>query len=201
MKPAATIVLPVHNVERSLRPVLLQILDLSAGAARRLQIAVVDDGSTDGTYETACELARQFPQIHVLRQPYQSGLGPALEMVRRQLGVDQVVAHDGVTAIDLNELAALLAEPAQAASLSAKALAQHAAGDARGSRRFASITRLNARMAEAHRSMGAFRWLRIEEPLAPRRTRPVSLAAGELSPPAGLLGTTSCAPLAESLTP
>lgn len=201
MKPAATVVLPVHNVERSLRPILLQILELSAGAARQLQIAVVDDGSTDGTYETACELARQFPQIHVLRQPYQRGLSAALEMVRRQLGVEQVVAHDGVTAIDLNELASLLAEPAQATSLSAKALALNAAGDARGSRRFASITRLNARMAEAHRSMGAFRWLRIEEPLAPRRTRPVMLAAGELNPAVGLQGTTSCAPLVESLTP
>ncbi len=78
LTPTATIVLPVHNRERTLRPEVLRILDLAEIMHRRVVVAIVDDGSRDGTYEAACELARQFPQVRALRQPHQCGLGAAL---------------------------------------------------------------------------------------------------------------------------
>jgi hypothetical protein len=101
---AVTIVLPVHNAERTLRPMITRILDLAAAPTRRLMVAIVDDGSTDETFEAACELARDYPQVRVFRQPYQQGLGPALEQVRLKLSVEEVIVHDGVGPIDLDEL-------------------------------------------------------------------------------------------------
>jgi glycosyltransferase involved in cell wall biosynthesis len=171
LRSAATVVLPVHNAERSLRSVILQIFELSSGSVPRFQLVVVDDGSTDGTYETACELARQFPQISVLRQPFQSGIRCVLELVRRRLGVVEVIVHDGATPIDVHELATLLTAPT--GTVSGRALSQHGA-DARGSRRFASIAKLNARLAETSRALGAFRWMHIDEPMTPRRTRHIT---------------------------
>jgi hypothetical protein len=162
---STTIVLPVHNMERFLRPEVMRILDLAEILGRRISVAIVDDGSHDGTFEAACELARQFPQVHVVRQPYQRGLGAALEQVRLRLRVDRVVAHDGVAAIDLNELADVLAAPEGTAAPAAAV--RQAADDGRGSRRLGGALHAKPGSGKA----GSFRWLRLDEPVTPRRSR------------------------------
>ena len=173
LQPTATIVLPVHNMERSLRPEVLRILDLAEVLGRRVAIAIVDDGSHDATYEIACDLARVYPQVSVLRQPYQRGLGGALEQVRTRLRVDQVVAHDGVAAINVEELAEVLcASPSVAA-----AAPRVAASDARGSRRLGRLSPPAMPAAAAPRALRSFRWLRLDEPLTPRRSRSASTLA------------------------
>ena len=185
MKTTATIVLPVHNGERLLRPVVYRILDLAEIVGRRLRVVVLDDGSTDETYEAACELARMFPQVIVLRQQFQRGIGPALDQVRRQLAVEQIILHDGVTPINVDELADLLREqdPRQ------QTLPAAVTVEARGSRRFAAVASLNAQMTRAHRATTSLRWLRLEHPLAPRRQR-TDVADGALreGPPVIALG-------------
>jgi glycosyltransferase involved in cell wall biosynthesis len=160
---AATIVLPVYNAERTLRPLVTGILELASSPPRRLTVAIVDDGSTDETFEAACELARDFPQVRVFRQPHRSGLGPALEQVRRRLRADEVIVHDGVGPIDLAELAQLLGAPSPASAATAEPL------DGRGSRRFAAVAALNARLAQEHRAITGFHWLRLTEPSRGRR--------------------------------
>lgn len=169
MNTPVTIVLPVHNAQNSLRGSLLRMMELAETTGRRLQVAVVDDGSTDATFEVACELASEFPQVHVLRQPYQRGLGAALEQVRNRLGVSDVVAHNGIADIDHRELAALLSTAGGLPAAATPAVDRTA--DAYGSRRTAALPTLNVRLAEAHRSSNSFRWLRIDEPAAPRRQR------------------------------
>lgn len=170
MQSAAIIVLPVHNRERTLRPEVLRILDLAEILHRRVVVAIVDDGSRDGTYETACELARQYPQVRALRQRHQRGLGAALEQVRVRLGAEQVVAHDGVTAIDLEELAEMLSAPARQQPAAAELFAPHGA-ETCGSRRMISPRSTAASCVPAPRSLGSFRWLRLDEPVRPRRVR------------------------------
>jgi hypothetical protein len=186
LHPTATIVLPVHNMERTLRPEVMRILDLAEVLSRRVQVAIVDDGSHDGTYETACELAREFPQVRALRQPYQRGLGGALEQVRAQLRVDQVVAHNGVAAIDLEDLADVLTAPVRGRS-EAVAPTRQPATEACGSRRFAAPMTLNPGHQGKSRGTSSFRWLRLDEPTMPRRSRAAhqvaSAAAGILSAP------------------
>jgi hypothetical protein len=155
------------------------MLDLAETVGRRVQVAIVDDGSADGTYEAACELSREFPQVVVLRQPFQHGLGPALEQVRIRLGVRHVVAHDGVAPIDFEELAQMLVSadlecPPLYASL------WEADREGRGSRRLAGTGTLSCQALPPQRALGAFRWLRLDEPTSPRRRRatPVPLTSG-----------------------
>jgi glycosyltransferase involved in cell wall biosynthesis len=157
-----TIVLPVHNAERSLRTTIVGMLDLAEVLARRLQIAIVDDGSTDGTFEAASELAREFPQIRVMHQPAQRGLAEALEQVRLRLGVEHVIAHDGVARISLDELATLLL----ATDSEAGPQAACEAGD-RGTRRLVNLSASSG--SRRGRVDAAFRWLRIDQPRHPRR--------------------------------
>ncbi len=163
---AVTIILPVHNVEGSLRPLVSRILDLAMTSHRRLTLAIVDDGSTDETFEAACELARDFPQVRVFRQPYQGGLGPALDEVRKRLSIDEAIVHDGVGPLNFDELASLLASESTATASAAADVASH---EGRGSRRFAAVTALNARLAEAHRSIASLHWIKLADQPRPRR--------------------------------
>jgi GT2 family glycosyltransferase len=186
LRATATIVLPVHNRERTLCPEVLRILDLAEILHRRVVVAIVDDGSHDGTYEAASELARQFPQVRVLRQPYQRGLGGALELVQSRLGAARVVAHNGVAAIDLDELAELLTAPDELPS-AVMVITRETATEASGSRRFAAPMLSNSGQSVAPSSpaarAGSFRWLRLDEPIKPRRSRAIQPAVVELNGP------------------
>lgn len=183
MNPSATIVLPVYNGERTLREDIEAILAVAQCEVEQIQLVIVDDGSTDETYETACELASRYPQIRVIRQPFQRGLAAALDRVRRHCAAAEVIAHDGVGPIDLEELAAMLREPAGAL--------RDAGSETRGSRRFAAVSSLNARMQAAHRSVLGFRRLSIAPGIQPRRrtTTSIPLVGGQV---AGLIESPIC---------
>jgi glycosyltransferase involved in cell wall biosynthesis len=169
-----TIVLPCYNTERTVRQTVIGILELAVAARQPLRVAIVDDGSIDDTFEVACELARLFPQVEVMRQPFQRGLGPALDRVRRTLGATRVLAHDGTSPVDLTELGRLLREAGDAATIDA----DRATDEPRGSRRFAAIAALNAQMQRTHRTITSFRWLQLDDRTVPRR---------QSSPPAAAL--------------
>jgi len=185
-----TVILPVHNRERTLRATVTCILEQLASGTRPLELVIFDDGSTDETFEAACELANCYPQVRVFREQFQRGLGAALEKLRDRLGLRQAIVHDGVGPIDVEELAALLNE----SDCRTPMANVESAGDTRGSRRFAAVSHLNARLSEAHRKLASFRWLRLEEPAAPRRrgsTQP-RLSGGviDVTPSSGLPATT-----------
>lgn len=166
-----TVVLPMYNCERQLRSSVLDILDLSSSIRTPLTVVVVDDGSTDETYETACELARSFPQVIVLRQSVRQGLGAALELVRNRMAVEMVVVHDGVSPIDAAELQPLL----QASDAAQKvAPVSNSRTESHGSRRFAAVRSLHNRMEQAHRSATCFSWMQLDKPLVPRRSQAVT---------------------------
>ena len=67
MPPSLSYILPVRNAETTLRTDVLRLLDLLPDLAPKFELVVVDDGSVDHTNDVARELAREFPQIRVLR--------------------------------------------------------------------------------------------------------------------------------------
>ena len=170
MNQSLTVVLPMHNCERQLRSSVLDILDLTSSVTAMMKIVVIDDGSTDDTFETACELARQYPQLTVLRQPARQGMGAALDLVRNRLAVEMVLVHDGISAINVNELQAMLQEgQANENSGNQVAMPNMPAMQSSGSRRFASVRALHDRMEQAHKTATCFQWMHLEKPLVPRR--------------------------------
>lgn len=165
-----TVVLPMHNNERQIRSTVHDLLDLSVLIRAEIDLVIVDDGSTDDTFESACELARMYPRIQVLRQPFRSGLSSVLELVRNRLAVEMVVVHDGVSAVDPAELKQLLlAERGRFEQTLAGETKTAESIDSHGSRRFAAVRTLHQNMEIAHRSAIGFTWLRLEKPLVPRR--------------------------------
>jgi hypothetical protein len=163
-----TIVLPMHNNERQIRSTVLDVLDLAVHIRINIRVVIMDDGSTDDTFEAACELARRFPQVEVLRQPVRSGLSAATDLVRSRLGVDMVIMHDGVSEVDITELKHLLLESSgrTAAYQSATVVEE---GTQAGSRRFAAVRELQKNMERAHRSALGFCCLKLDRQVVPRR--------------------------------
>ena len=63
--PAVSIIIPTHNRKEKLMKLLNSILS-SKYPQKKLEVIVVDDASTDGTYE---EIKRRFPAVKVIRNP------------------------------------------------------------------------------------------------------------------------------------
>lgn len=166
----------MHNNERQIRSTVHDLLDISVMSRTPFNLVLVDDGSTDDTFETACELSRMYPQVLALRLPFRGGLGPVMELVRNRLQVEMVIVHDGVTPIDPTELKQLLSDEREGWHGREEALSAATDFEARGSRRFAAVRALQDNMELAHRSAMGFNWLRLEKPLVPRRRAAIEQA-------------------------
>lgn len=189
MNQQLTVVLPMHNNERQIRSTVHDLLDILVMTRAPFRLVIVDDGSTDDTFESACELARMYPQVQAFRQAYRGGLGSVLELVRNRLPLDMVIVHDGVTPVDPLELKQLIMEQRESWH-GREPVASAENYESRGSRRFAAVRALQQNMEQAHRSVMGFNWLRLEKPVVPRR-RAVSDQPKAISPVLGNLATTS----------
>jgi hypothetical protein len=183
-----TVVLPMHNNERQIRSTVHDLLDISVMTRTPFNLVIVDDGSSDDTFESACELARMYPQVHAFRLAFRGGLGPVLELVRNRLQVEKVIVHDGVTPIDPMELKQLLMQQREGWHGREPVIESVENYEARGSRRFAAVRTLQHNMEQAHRKLVGFNWLRLEKPLVPRRRaiadqpKPATPVLGSLTP-------------------
>lgn len=160
----------MHNNEREIRSTVHSILDFSVQAKVKFDLVIVDDGSTDDTFETACELSCRYPQVQVFRQSFRSGLAAVLDLVRNRLSLDMVILHDGVSPINPVELRNLLLDEQGNLRTMKSGEAQTQAGfDSQGSRRFGAVRALQNSMERVHRQVVGFSWLQLEKPLVPRR--------------------------------
>lgn len=76
--PELSIVIPAYNEEKRLARTLARIRDYFASqgmGSDRVEIIVVDDGSTDGTASAALEWARQIPGMRLVRNDGNRGKG------------------------------------------------------------------------------------------------------------------------------
>jgi glycosyltransferase involved in cell wall biosynthesis len=93
VKPLLGIVLPVCNVESDLRRNVHYLLDTVPDMVSRFELMIVDDGSTDSTEEVAQELAREYPQIRVVRHAESLGPDAAVESALPLLESEVVYVH------------------------------------------------------------------------------------------------------------
>jgi glycosyltransferase involved in cell wall biosynthesis len=175
----------MHNCERQVRASVQEILDIAAVVAPQIAIVIVDNGSTDDTYDTACEVAKQYPQLTVLRQSVHQGMGTTLELVRNRLSVEIVLVHDGTSTIDASQIQLAVQANRQTEAQRDKPSSPNSSLlESAGSRRFAAVRDLHDRMAQAHRLATSFRWIQLEKPLVPRRRQTLAPASPGLAPPA-----------------
>lgn len=92
-RPALSVVAPLFNEEDSVAPLLEAIEDALRESDRRdYEIIFVDDGSRDGTFRIASELARSRPHLKLIRFRRNFGQTPAMVA-----GIDHAVGRVVVT--------------------------------------------------------------------------------------------------------
>jgi dolichyl-phosphate beta-glucosyltransferase len=77
--PFLSIILPAHNEEQRLPPSLEIVDQFLRGQPYTSEVIVVENGSTDRTYEAACRFQKRMPALRVLRE---NGRGKGLAVRR-----------------------------------------------------------------------------------------------------------------------
>lgn len=107
MNRSLSVILPVHNAQSRLLELANEILEVVAELTDRFELVILDDGSTDATWDVARELARRYPQVLPLRDPVRRGGSLAIQPGLREARGDVVMAHNGETAVDAREIVRL----------------------------------------------------------------------------------------------
>ncbi|MBV8726697.1 MAG: glycosyltransferase family 2 protein [Candidatus Eremiobacteraeota bacterium] len=95
-KPSISVLVPAYNEEPILADTLAELWEYmnSLSDRYRFEIVVVDDGSTDRTLEVASSFAADKPNVRVVHQPINFGLGQALKLGFSNCTGDYIVTMD-----------------------------------------------------------------------------------------------------------
>ena len=112
-EPTVTVVVPLYNEGRSIYDTIKSLVRLDY-PADKLWITVVDDCSTDDSYEHACRAAREHGNVRVLRNPYNMGKRKGINHAVREATSEIIVSVDSDVIIyptALRELVARFVSP------------------------------------------------------------------------------------------
>ncbi len=116
-EPTITVVVPLFNEGRSIYDTIVSLVKLDY-PQDKLEVTVVDDCSTDDSYEWAMKGAAEFPNVTVLRNPFNMGKRKGINAAVRASKAEIIVSVDSdviVYPTALRELVARFTTPQVAA--------------------------------------------------------------------------------------
>lgn len=116
-EPTVTVVVPLFNEGRSIFDTIVSLVKLEY-PPDKLTITVVDDCSTDDSYEWACKAAALHSNVRVLRNPHNMGKRKGINHAVREATAEIIVSVDSDVIIfptALRELVARFVSPEIAA--------------------------------------------------------------------------------------
>lgn len=99
-----SIFFPFWDEEKNIETVVRKAIPIAQKVAQRWEIVIVDDGSTDRTYELAQELAKRNSNVRVVRNSTNRGYGAALRAGFLKCKYNLVVYTDGDNQFDFSEV-------------------------------------------------------------------------------------------------
>ncbi len=103
-----SVLTPVYNERHLIASSLRRVLDLHSDLISDLELIVVDDHSTDGTWEILEKLARAEPRIRLYRHETNQGKGAAVRTALSYADSDVCVIHDADMEYNPADIPALL---------------------------------------------------------------------------------------------
>lgn len=102
-----SILIPCYNEERTLANLVDHVLRI-ADADLQLQLVIVDDCSKDNSFAVASALAKQHPEIKLVRHEHNQGKGAAVRTAFSQADGDVVAIQDADLEYDPQDLKRML---------------------------------------------------------------------------------------------
>jgi N-acetylglucosaminyltransferase len=116
-EPTITVVIPLFNEGKSIYDTIVSLVELDYPQGK-LKVTVVDDCSTDDSYEWAEKAAKKYRNVKVLKNPYNMGKRKGINHAVRESESEIIVSVDSDVIVfpsALRELVARFTEPAVAA--------------------------------------------------------------------------------------
>jgi len=104
-----TLFFPMYNEKETIERVVSKALDVLETLADDHEVVIVDDASDDGSEQIADRLARQYPQVRVVRHAHNMGYGAALRTGLQSATKELVFYTDSDEPVDLWEIERALA--------------------------------------------------------------------------------------------
>jgi N-acetylglucosaminyltransferase len=92
-EPTVAVVIPLFNEGRSIYDTIVSLVNLDY-PRDKLTVTVVDDCSTDDSYEWASKAAREHANVRVLRNPYNMGKRKGINHAVRETSAEIVISVD-----------------------------------------------------------------------------------------------------------
>lgn len=103
-----SIFFPFWNEEKNIEVVVKKAVRVAKNVAEKWEIIMVDDGSSDNTYEIAQRLAKNNPNLKVTRNLTNRGYGAALKTGFKTARYKLIVFTDGDNQFDFSEVTRFL---------------------------------------------------------------------------------------------
>ncbi|MDY6794629.1 MAG: glycosyltransferase family 2 protein [Actinomycetota bacterium] len=101
-----SLVIPAYNEEKAIPGVIREAVEVLEASPYEWEIVVVDDGSSDGT----ADIAVSFPEVNLVRHPYNMGGGRARNSGIDKATGDVVVITDGDGTYPMQDIPRLVEE-------------------------------------------------------------------------------------------
>ena len=107
MNPFLSLIIPAHNEESRLPDTLEQIIGFLAKQSYTSEIIVVENGSTDRTYEIAHEFAKNYENVHVIQNDWR-GKGLAIQRGIKEAKGEHLFMCDADLSMPVEEISKFL---------------------------------------------------------------------------------------------
>jgi SAM-dependent methyltransferase len=108
MQVSLSVLMPVYNERHLVAASLKRLLAVQSEIISSMEVIVVDDCSTDGTYEILQKLAQADPRVLLIRHSHNQGKGGAIRTAVRQASKEICIIHDADLEYNPNDIPQVL---------------------------------------------------------------------------------------------